>query len=46
MATKATEVAEKASYERGVLDTETQLVEEVVGVCRDYCTEVWAEVLN
>lgn len=46
MATKATEVAEKASYERGVLDIETQLVEEVVGVCRDYCTEVWAEALN
>jgi len=39
--------AEKAaSYECRVLDTETRLVEEVVGVCKDYCAEVWAETLN
>ena len=28
------------------MDTETQLAEEIAGVCRDYCTEVWAEALN
>ena len=46
VAREATEVAKTASYERGVLDTKTRLVEEVAGVCRDYCTEVWAEALN
>ena len=46
MAREATEVAETASYERGVLDTEKRLIEEVAGVCRDYCAEVWAEALN
>ena len=30
----------------GVMDTETTLAEEVVGVCRDYCVETWAEALN
>ena len=28
-----------ASYECGVWDTETKLIEEVAVVCRDYCTE-------
>ena len=42
-ATKATKIA---SYERGVMDTETQLAEELAGVCRDYCAEAWAEALN
>ena len=44
---KDTAEAEKvASYKRGVLDTETRLAEVAAGVCRDYCTEVWAEALN
>ena len=43
---EASKAIEIASYERGVLETETQLAEEVVGVCRDYCTEVWVEALN
>ena len=46
MAREASEATEIASYERGLLDMEVQLVEEVVGVCRDYCTKVWAKVLN
>ena len=46
MAGEAAEAAETTSYESGVLDTKTQLAEEVAGVCRDYCTEVWAEALN
>ena len=39
--------AEKiASYEHGVLDTETRLAKEVARVCRDYYAETWAEALN
>ena len=41
VAKEATKAAEKASYEREVLDTDMRLVEEVVGVCKDYYTEVW-----
>ena len=43
---EASEAMETASYERGVLETETWLVEEVAGVFRDYCAETWAKVLN
>ena len=39
MAREAAEATVNASYERGVLDTETRLVEEVAIVCRDYGTE-------
>ena len=46
VAREATEATKIASYERGVMDTETQLAEELAGVCRDYCVEVWAEALN
>ena len=46
VAKEATKAAEMASYDRGVLDTKTQLAEEVTEVCRDYYAEVWAEVLN
>ena len=46
MAKEASEAAETTSYERGVLETETWLAEEVAGVCRDYCVETWAEALN
>ena len=35
-----------ASYEHGVLDTETRLAKEVARVCRDYYAETWAEALN
>lgn len=40
------EAVKAASYECGVLDTEVRLGEEVVGVCKDYCTKVWAKALN
>ena len=43
---EAYKVAEMASFECGVLDTEVRLAEEVARVCRDYCTEVWAKALN
>ena len=46
MAMKASEAAKTAFYKRRVLETKTRLAQEVVGVCRDYCTETWAEVLN
>ena len=46
MANEASGAAEEAAYECGVLEIETRLAEEVAGVCRDYCTEVWAEALN
>ena len=46
MAREASKAAEVTSYERGVLETETRLAEEVAGVCRDYYTETWAEALN
>ena len=46
VAREAVEGAEMASYERGVLDTKTQLAKEVARMCKDYCTEVWAEVVK
>ena len=46
VASEDAEDEKTASYERGVLDTETRLAEEVARVCRDYCTETWVEALN
>ena len=46
MAKEAAEAAVKASYERGVLDTENRLTEEVAVVCRDYCTESWGVAMD
>ena len=46
VAREASEAEETTSYECGVLETETRLAEEVVGVCRDYCAETWVEALN
>ena len=42
VARNASEATETASYERGVQETKTWLA----GVCRNYCTEVWAKALN
>ena len=46
VAREASETTETTSYKRGVQETEAWLAEEVVGVCKDYYTEVWAEALN
>jgi len=46
VAKEATAAVEIASYERGVEDTKNRLVEEVAGVCREYCAETWIEALN
>ena len=46
MAREVAEAAVKASYKRGVQDTKAQLSEEVVVVCRDYCTESWGVAMD
>ena len=46
VAKETIEVVERASNECGVEDTEIRLAEEVVEVCRDYCTETWIEAHN
>ena len=46
VAREAAEATVKASYERGVLDIENRLTEEVAVVCRDYCIESWGEVMD
>ncbi|XP_065619502.1 uncharacterized protein LOC136063278 [Quercus suber] len=46
VAKEAADDAVIASYERRVKETEKRLPEEVVEVCRDYCTVSWMEVLN
>ena len=38
-AKEATKVAERTSYELGVMDIEAWLAEEMDVMCRDYCTE-------
>ena len=43
---EAVEALEQASYVRGVQETEIWLADELAEVCRDYCEEVWAKVLN
>ena len=46
VARDAVEAAVKAAYERGVMDLEKRLTEEVVVVCRDYCTESWGVAMD
>ena len=46
VAKETTEAVERVSYEHGVEDTENRLAEDVVGVCRDYCTETQIKALN
>ena len=46
VAREATEAEVKASYERGVQDSKARLLEEVVVVCRDYCTESWGVAMD
>ena len=43
---EAAEAAVAASYERGVVDTEARLTEEVAMVCRDYITMSWGVALD
>ena len=46
-ATKATADASKQKfYDLEVQETEARLTEELIEVCRDYCSEVWIKVLN
>ena len=46
VAREAAEAAVKTSYKRGVQDTKTRLLEEVVVVCRDYYTESWGVAMD
>ena len=46
VAREAVKAAVNVSYEPGVLDTETRLVEEVAIVCRNYITESWGVAID
>ena len=46
VAREATEAVVKASYERGVIDTEAWPAEEVAMVCRDYVFESWRVAMD
>ena len=46
MAKEAFGATEMEAFERGVLETETQLAEEVARVCKDYYAKVWAKSLS
>ena len=46
VAREAAEAVVKVSYERGVCDTEARLTEEVVVVCKDYCTKSWGVAMD
>ena len=46
VAREAAEAAVNAFYERGVLETETCLAEEVAIVCRDYVIESWGVAMD
>ena len=46
LAREAAEAAVAASYERGVVDIEARLTEEVATVCRDYITMSWGVALD
>ena len=40
------ERVEQEAYEMGVVEIETNLKAQVPGVCRLYCSQVWAEAFN
>ena len=46
MAQAAANTTRKKFYDLGVQETKAQLTKELVGVCREYCLEVWTEALN
>ena len=46
MAREAAEAVVSASYDRGVVDMETRLAEEVVIVCRGYYTKSWGVAMD
>ena len=46
MAKEAVKASKQASYNHGVQETEVRLAEGLAKVCRDYCQEVWVEMLN
>ena len=45
-AKEAMEASKQATYNFRVQETKVRLAEELAEVCKDYCQEVWTEVLN
>ena len=43
---EAAEAEKKAAYQLGVGETEARLSEEILEVCRDYCSILWAHALD
>ena len=46
MAKEAAKASRQKFYNLEVEETEIQLAEELIEVCRDYCKETWMEALN
>ena len=46
VAMETAKAAKAATYERGVVETETRLTVEVTVVCRDYCAETYCNALD
>ena len=46
LAWEAVEAEKKASYQLGAEETEAKLFEELLEVCRDYCSISWAHALD
>ena len=46
MIREAAEAEKKAAYQLGVGETEARLSEEILEVCRDYCSISWAHALD
>ena len=46
MIREATEAEKKASHQLGIQETEARLSEEILEVCREYCSISWAHALD
>ena len=46
MAQAMADASRQKFYNPAIKETETRLTDELAGVYRDYCLEVWTEVLN
>ena len=46
LAKEATEAKKRAEYQLGVKETQVRLTEELLEVCRDYCSVTWDKALS
>jgi len=46
LAKEAIKAEKRVAYQLGVEETEARLTEELLEVCRDYCSISWAQALN